>query len=147
MPIPTRVVTVTEPVSALKVLLAAVKLFDTVADPVVVNVDTVVEPALIVPEVLILPPVTPPVAVIPVREEPSPINPVAVTVPITCSVVAGVVVPMPTLPDVVAMVAVPVIDIVDAVTEPVDVIVFAVIEPELPTTTPSSVLLSVTCNL
>jgi len=99
VPIPTRVVTVTEPVSALKVLLAAVKLFDTVADPVVVNVDTVVEPALIVPEVLILPPVTPPVAVIPVREEPSPIKPVvAVTVPITCSVVEGVVVPMPRLP-------------------------------------------------
>ena len=65
VPIPTRVVTVTEPVSALKVLLAAVKLFDTVADPVVVNVDTVVEPALIVPEVLILPPVTPPFSVIP----------------------------------------------------------------------------------
>ena len=44
-----------------------------------------------------------------VNPEPSPENPVAVTVPITCSVVAGVVVPMPTLPDVVAMVAVPVI--------------------------------------
>ena len=62
-----------------------------------------------------------------------PINPVAVTVPITCSVVAGVVVPMPTLPDVVAMVAVPVIAKVDAVTEPVDVIVVAVIEPALST--------------
>ena len=65
--------------------------------------------------------------------DPSPINPVAVTVPITCSVVAGVVVPMPTLPDVVAMVAVPVIAKVDAVTEPVDVIVEAVIEPALST--------------
>ena len=65
--------------------------------------------------------------------DPSPINPVAVTVPITCSVVAGVVVPMPTLPDVVAMVAVPVIDMLDAVTEPVDVIVVAVIEPALST--------------
>ena len=30
--------------------------------------------------------------------EPSPINPVAVTVPVTCSIVAGVVVPMPTFP-------------------------------------------------
>ena len=68
-----------------------------------------------------------------VNPEPSPINPVAVTVPITCSVVAGVVVPMPTLPDVVAMVAVPVIAKVDAVTEPVDVIVEAVIEPALST--------------
>ena len=68
-----------------------------------------------------------------VNPEPSPENPVAVTVPITCSVVAGVVVPMPTLPDVVAMVAVPVIANVDAVTEPVDVIVEAVIEPALST--------------
>ena len=65
--------------------------------------------------------------------DPSPMNPVAVTVPITCSVVAGVVVPMPTLPDVVAMVAVPVIANVEAVTEPVDVIVEAVIEPALST--------------
>lgn len=81
MPIPTRVVTVTEPVSALKVLLAAVKAPVTVAEPVVVNVDTVVEPALIVPEVLMLPPVTPPVAVIPVSPAPSPENFDAVIVP------------------------------------------------------------------
>ena len=40
---------------------------------------------------------------------------------------------MPTLPDVVAMVAVPVIAKVDAVTEPVEVIVDAVIEPALST--------------
>ena len=33
------------------------------------------------------------------------------------------------------------------VAEPVTVSVFAVIEPELPTTNPRSVLLSVTCNL
>ena len=70
--------------------------------------------------------------------DPSPINPVAVTVPITCSVVAGVVVPMPTLPDVVAMVAVPVIARVDAVAEPVTDSVFAVIEPPLPMVTPVS---------
>ena len=76
--------------------------------------------------------------------DPSPINPVAVTVPNTCSVVAGVVVPMPTLPDVVAMVAVPVIARVDAVTEPVTAIVFAVIEPPLPMVTPVSPSL-VTC--
>ena len=44
--------------------------------------------------------------------------------------------PMPTFPDVVAMVAVPVIDIVDAVTESVAVITAAVIEPEVSTTKP-----------
>jgi len=65
--------------------------------------------------------------------DPSPINPVAVTVPVTCSIVAGVVVPMPTLPEVVAMVAVPVIDMVDAVTEPVAVSVDTVVEPALST--------------
>ena len=65
--------------------------------------------------------------------DPSPINPAAVTVPVTCSIVAGVVVPMPTLPDVVAMVAVPVIDMVDAVTEPVAVSVDTVAEPALST--------------
>src|SRR3990167_2366973 len=65
--------------------------------------------------------------------EPSPMNPVAVTVPTTCSVVEGVVVPMPTLPDVVAMVAVPVTARVDAVTEPVAVNVDAVAEPALST--------------
>jgi hypothetical protein len=81
VPIPTRVVTVTEPESALKVLLAAVRVPVTVADPVVVNVDTVVDPALIVPEVLILPDVTPPVAVIPVIPAPSPENFDAVIVP------------------------------------------------------------------
>ena len=66
---------------------------------------------------------------------PSPIitPPDTVAVPITCSVVAGVVVPMPTLPDVVAMVAVPVIAKVDAVTEPVAVNVVAVAEPALST--------------
>src|SRR3972149_3851728 len=65
--------------------------------------------------------------------EPSPMNPVAVTVPTTCSVVEGVVVPMPTLPDVGAMVAVPVTARVDAVTEPVAVNVDAVAEPALST--------------
>ena len=70
---------------------------------------------------------------IPVSCDPSPTRAVAVTVPIMCKAVAGVVVPMPTLPDVVAMVAVPVIANVDAVTEPVDVIVDAVIEPALST--------------
>ena len=63
-----------------KLLLAAVKVPVTVADPVVVNVDTVVDPAFIVPVVLIL--LAPPtVAVTPLNKEPSPINPLAVTVP------------------------------------------------------------------
>ncbi|HHT9107430.1 MAG TPA: hypothetical protein ACFYEF_08550 [Candidatus Wunengus sp. YC63] len=52
-----------------------------VIDPVVVNVDTVVEPALIVPVVLMLLVLPKDVAVIPVREEPSPENFAAVTVP------------------------------------------------------------------
>jgi len=63
-----------------KLLLAAVKVPVTVADPVVVNVDTVVDPAFIVPVVFIL--LAPPtVAVTPLNAEPSPINPLAVTVP------------------------------------------------------------------
>src|SRR3990172_2798072 len=89
----------------------------TVVDPVLVNVVTVVEPAFIVPVVftLIVPdksavliePST--ICALPTESaptvdgtfvncDPSPINPAAVTVPITCSVVAGVVVPIPTLP-------------------------------------------------
>ena len=54
----------------------------------------VIEPSTIVE---LLTEFAPTVAVIPVNCEPSPIKPVAVTVPITYSVVAGVVVPMPTL--------------------------------------------------
>src|SRR3990172_1566096 len=96
--------------------LPAVNVPLTVAEPVLVNVDTVVEPAFIVPVVftLIVPDKSavliepsnistlltvsaPTDAEIPVNCEPSPINPAAVTVPITYSVVAGVVVPMPTL--------------------------------------------------
>ena len=87
MPIPTRVVTVTEPESALKVLLAAVKVPVTVAEPVVVNVDTVVDPAFNVPVVEILPDVfieavlDKPDPVTPVSPEPSPENFDAVIVP------------------------------------------------------------------
>ena len=81
MPIPTRVVTVTEPESALKVLLAAVKAPVTVAEPVDVNVDTVVEPALIVPEVLIEAVLDKPDPVTLVSPEPSPQNFDAVIVP------------------------------------------------------------------
>ena len=87
MPIPTRVVTVTEPESALKVLLAAVKVPVTVAEPVVVNVDTVVDPAFNVPVVEILPDVfieavlDKPELVTPESPEPSPENFVAVIVP------------------------------------------------------------------
>jgi len=134
-----------------------------VIEPVAVSVVTVVEPAFIVPVVLtlivpdksavliepsaicaLLTESAPGVAGTFVSCDPSPMNPVAVTVPTTCSVVAGVVVPMPTLPDVVAMVAVPVIARVDAVAEPVTAIVFAVIEPPLPMVTPVSPSL-VTC--
>ena len=75
--------------------------------------------------------------------------------PLTSNLYPGLVVPMPTLPDVVAKVAVPVIDMVDAVTEPVAVSVDTVIEPALstlklpaltvsePTLTVVSVMLSV----
>ena len=70
---------VIEPVEpTTKLLLAAVKVPVTVADPVVVNVDTVVEPAFIVPVVLIL--LAPP-TVIPLNPEPSPENFDAVIVP------------------------------------------------------------------
>ena len=154
---------------------AAVNVPVAVAEPVLVSVVTVVEPAFIVPVVLTL--IVPdksavliepsticalPTELAPtvdgtfVNCDPSPEKPVAVTVPITCSVVPGVVVPMPTfpvlktfnifvvvptannvaglspmptLPDVVAMVAVPVIDIVDAVIEPFAVSVVAVSDP------------------
>ena len=127
-------------------LPAAVNVPLTVAEPVDVSVATVAEPALIVPVVLTL--IVPdksavliepssicalPTELAPTVDgtfvscDPSPINPVAVTVPMTCSVVEGVVVPMPTLPDVVAMVAVPVIASVDAVTEPVAVSVDTVV--------------------
>ena len=76
VPIPTRLFVE----STTNVFVSTFRSLLTVADPVVVNVDTVVEPALIVPEVLILPPVTPPVAVIPVNREPSPTNFVPVVI-------------------------------------------------------------------
>jgi hypothetical protein len=85
-------------------------------------------------------------AEMPVNPEPSPENPVAVTVPLIASAVAGVVVPIPTrlfaastnnvpestfrLPD---AVKVPVVVMAVAVTEPVAVMVVAVIEPALST--------------
>src|SRR3990172_1481783 len=79
--------TVLKSITALFILVSITKLPPpavrgpvTVVDPVDVNVDTVVDPALIVPEVLILPPVTPPVAVIPVNKEPSPANFVPVVI-------------------------------------------------------------------
>src|SRR3989338_9489628 len=97
--------------------LPAVNVPLTVAEPVLVNVDTVVEPAFIVPvvftlivpdksAVLIEPSIisalltesAPAVDGTFVNCEPSPINPAAVTVPITYSLVPGVVVPIPTLP-------------------------------------------------
>ena len=78
VPIPTRLFVE----STTSVLVSTFKSPPTVADPFpeTVNVDTVVDPALIVPEVLILPPVTPPVAVIPVNKEPSPTNFVPVVI-------------------------------------------------------------------
>ncbi|MBI2471988.1 MAG: hypothetical protein HYV59_12220 [Planctomycetes bacterium] len=60
---------------------AAVTVPVTVADPVVVNTDTVVEPALIVPVIFILLLLDKEVAVIPLNTEPSPENFVAVIVP------------------------------------------------------------------
>src|SRR3989338_6961649 len=157
---------------------AAVNVPVTVAEPVVVSVVTVVEPAFIVPVVftLIVPDksavliepsticalpteLAPTAAGTFVNCDPSPINPVAVTVPITYSVVPGVVVPIPTLPvlktfnifvvvptannvagvvvpmppppPLAAAVNVPLNAMLDAVIEPVAVSVVTVVEPKL----------------
>ena len=73
-------------------------MFEARSAPTIVPSDiwlVVTAPVAIMPLVTEL---VPGVEVIPVSPEPLPENPVAVTVPMTCRVVEGVVVPMPTVP-------------------------------------------------